>query len=174
MNTAETMAQSLPENCVVHLEKEIETLDALNQSLSEVAQALREHDTQRLPMLIESQQSRMKDVARVRKERQRLRGQIAMDQAISEDTESILSWAETLPEPDRTQVLNRRNRLSVLADESSRLAQTNMAVVQQGMLVLSQVLECLTGEDTTSDRYTSSGNIHSPSSPPLATKSTRE
>ena len=161
MNAAESYAASLPGTCVAHLQDESAALGALNQCLADIGQALKEHDTEELVRLVESQQVRMQQIAALRERRRLVRKLIAADRAIVEDDVSILEWADTLPEPDRSRVLEQRNRLMQLVEESTRLASNNMAVVQNGLLVLQQVMESLTGQETASDRYTASGNIRS-------------
>lgn len=163
MSTVESPSSSIATECLNHLECESEALAALNESLIQVGDRLRSNDTEELPGLVESQSERMKQVALVRERRQLLRTRIAAEQAIPEDDVSILKWAETLAEPERSSILDKRHRLMQLVDESSRLANNNMAMVQSGMLVLQRILECLTGEDGRSDRYASDGQIRSQS-----------
>ena len=163
MTDSHTSNSALVQQCLAHLHQEYVALDQLNVSLLAVREALSRHDTQQLPALLESQQEQMQHVAAVRQRRLALRREIAAELDTPEDDVSITQWASQLGPDDRDRVLVLKNQLAEIADESARLAQSNMAVVSYGMQLLGEVMCCLTGESR-GQRYAASGQ-HCPAPP---------
>ena len=144
--------------CVSHLQEEYAALLALNSTLEEIGEALRRHETTRLPPLLDEKQSQMRHVSQIRQQRQSLMEEISL--AVPTENEvSIANWAARLDVGPRKQILELRSRLLAVANRAARLAQTNMVVVSRGLQVLEQVMDCLTDQGGRSERYSAEGHM---------------
>ncbi len=151
--------EALARRCVEHLEREDRALQRLNQTLHEVRDALRRHDTVGLPNLLEAQQQELRHVADVRRDRADLRDELAQALGISSAQATIARWAETLSPEDRRQVMQSRDRLATRAQETAALADGSIAVVARGLQILADVMQVLTGSPRHSGRYLPDGSL---------------
>ena len=159
--------QQLVDASLQHLECEARALRALNITLLAVQSALKQHDTADLPALVEQQQQAMSSMGDIRKRRQILRQNLAHALQVPVEEVRISEWASRLPAADRSRVMECRQRVAELADQTSRLASSNIAAVTQGIQLLHEVMSCLTGRGPGDLRYSPQGDRKTGSCRPL-------
>jgi cysteinyl-tRNA synthetase len=147
----------LVRTCIQHLQQELAALHGLNRSLSAVRQAVETHDIGRLPELIEKQQAGSQQLEQVRRQRQQFRTALAATLQVPDGQATIAAWAETLSTSAKHTVLKMRDEVAAIAEDTARLAQSNMAVVSHGLQILNEVRNCLTGGSDKPDRYLATG-----------------
>jgi len=126
-------------------------------ALKEVQSALLAGDTDQLAAATERQQVATKICEALRGPRHQLRNKIASHIGVVPEKLTVNEIVKSIGPPLCEQLASRRIKLKELATEADRLTRGNVAMVSQGLHLFHQLMECLTGQDSSEGRYSPQG-----------------
>lgn len=138
--------------CEAHLTRQEAVLEELLLSLRQVRDAFIQRNLHQFPSLQFRQEQLARTGVELAGELDCLREQLASLLDIVPPQGTLRAAALVLPEPERGHLLQRRDRLLQLIDETKRLAQRNAALLDCGRDFFAKLFASLTGANV-SERY---------------------
>jgi len=153
--------------CIGHLQQEEAMLTATRELLRGIRAALVSRDHDELAVVLESQQKQEQSAADLHAARMTMRQRISRSLVIPDSEATLNRLAACVSGETQMRLASGRRRLQKLAAEIEAINRCNAILVQQSMGLLHQVLFCLTGQDSSSQRYGATGRMASGEAGPV-------
>ncbi len=155
--TVETLALA----GIAHLQQEEAMLSETLCVLREIRSALVASDQEKLSELMQQRQQTEQSAVELQEGRSRLRQRIGALLQLGEGQVTLQTLASYVSGELRERLLTGRRRLLELTHEIDAVNRCNATIVGRSMNLLSQIMEQLTGHDSSPQRYSASGRLAS-------------